>query len=433
MVLATSCTDEGGTGDQDSAGEVPEGPSGTLVVANFIPFTGPNALFGPWQIGSCWAAVDLLNSGGGVLGNDLTCEAFDTQGNPAQAVPVAQQMVAGTPELVGVIGVSSDEAQASAPVLNEARIPFFAVTGLVDFNENELEYFWRIAPVDDGKGVAMALSAAEAGYDTAAIVATDDPGAQSIVDPLTQVFGEQGGEIVASVRLAGGQSSYRTEAQQILAANPDVILTETDERSAATMFAQMQELGEIPPVIGTEATHEPPYVQAVSEAIGTDEFQEKIYSVAPHVEMSGAAYDVFAESALSSESVAEATAGSDIDGEFLSTDPYAIQWYDEVNIFALAMIVAGTTDPATYNDFILEVTAPGDGKVQVRTFAEGKDALESGEEIQYVGAAGPYIFNEFHNSSPAYAAKRLVAPKETEIVNIVSVEEIASVMGAPVE
>lgn len=431
-LVTAACTTNGEEANGDTAPSESggaEGPSGTLVIGNFQPFSGPNALFGPWMIGSCWAAVDLINAEGGVLGNDVSCGRFDSFDNPAQAIPAAQQMIAATPGLVGILGPSSDTAQATVPVINEAQIPFFPVTGLVDFNQNDFEYFWRIAPVDDGKGIAMSIVARDQGFQRAAIVATDDPGSQSIVPQLERVFEELGGEVVISVRLAAEQSSYRTEAQEVLDANPDVILTESDYRSAATFFGQMGELTDSQlPVIGTEKVHEPPYVKAVSAAIGDEEFRARFVSVAPYTEMSGSAYDAFAESALSSTNVADAAAEGDLDGEFLSTDPYAIGWYDSTNILALAMIAAGTTDPATYNSSIIPVTAPEEGKVEVGTFAEGKEALENGDSIQYVGVAGPYIFNQYHNSSPPYAAKQFVAPGEVEVIQVVTVEQLAEVM-----
>lgn len=421
-LVATACADDG---EQGGTEEVVEGPSGTLVFASFNPFTGPNGYFGPFMMGSCWTAVDVINQEGGILGNDATCERFDTHGDPTQAVPAGQQMIASTGNLVGILGPSSDEAQATAPVLDQGAFPFFADTGLVDFNETDLEYFWRTFPADDSKGIAMAIVAAEQGFTRGAIAVTSDPGAQSLVPTVQETFEALGGEIVIDLRLAHGQSSYRTEAQRILSAEPDVIFTESDARSAATFLGQMQELNnELPAVVGSELSVEPPYVKAVSQAVGFDTFSEKVMGVVLHSATSGPAYEVFKESALSSEAAAEAVAEADLDAEFLSADPFAINWYDSVNIMALAMIAAGTTDPATYNSRIIEITNPGDGKVVVGSFAEGKEALEAGEDIQYEGVGGPYVFNEFHNAIPAYEALRFVSPTETESVQVVPVEQL---------
>src|SRR5215471_1682347 len=80
------------------------GASGSaLVVGEFNPFTGPDAAFGPEMVAGCIPAVRLINAGGGVLGHQLTCVQEDTRGDPADAVPAAQKMIATESTLVGVL------------------------------------------------------------------------------------------------------------------------------------------------------------------------------------------------------------------------------------------------------------------------------------------------------------------------------------------
>src|SRR4029077_13209080 len=93
----------GGSGGGSSA-------PATLVVGEFNPFTGPDAAFGPEMVGGCLPAVRLINSSGGVLGHKVRCVREDTLGDPADAVPAAQKMMATETSLIGVLGPSSDEA-----------------------------------------------------------------------------------------------------------------------------------------------------------------------------------------------------------------------------------------------------------------------------------------------------------------------------------
>src|SRR5713101_8248113 len=105
-----------------------------------------------------------INANGGVLGHQLNCVQEDTRGDPADAVPAAQKMMATETSLIGVLGPSSDEALATAPLLNQGHVPMFVDTGQAAFDRTTDAYFWRITPADDVKGYALALWAHKAGY-----------------------------------------------------------------------------------------------------------------------------------------------------------------------------------------------------------------------------------------------------------------------------
>src|ERR1700716_46652 len=80
----------------------PKTYTGTLTFASFNPFTGPDASFGPEMAAVCITASNLINQSGGLLGHQTECIAVDTRGDPADAVPPAQKMLATKPNLVGM-------------------------------------------------------------------------------------------------------------------------------------------------------------------------------------------------------------------------------------------------------------------------------------------------------------------------------------------
>ncbi len=82
--------------------------------------------------------------------------------------------------------------------------------------------------------------------------------------------------------------------------------------------------------------------------------------------------------------------------------------YDAVNVMALAMLAANSTSPAVFDKDVMTVTEPGSGKTVVTSFAAGKAALAAGKHIQYVGAGGPIVFNQWHNSTGAFEAAKYV-------------------------
>jgi ABC-type branched-subunit amino acid transport system substrate-binding protein len=390
-----------------------------LVVGEFNPFTGPDAAFGPEMVGGCIPAVRLINAGGGVLGHQLTCVQEDTRGDPADAVPAAQKMMATETTLVGVLGPSSDEALATVPLLNTGHVPMFVDTGQAAFDHSGYGYFWRITPADDVKGYAMALWAHKAGYTRAAAVFGNDAGAQSDVPTLVSAFTRLGGTVVYNKPFALDQSSYRTEIESILAAHPQVIFTEVDPQTAATFLSELQQLHGLVPVIGTEVTLQAPWLKAASSAIGASAMAKYFQGMQPYAPPSGPAWQAYNKSLLAS--------GSQVPkpGQW-STDPYSMTYYDAVNVMALAMLAAKSTDPKVFNADIQKVTEPGTGKTVVSTFAAGKTALAAGKQIQYVGAGGPIVFNHWHNSTGAFEAAKYLNGNPV-LVGSVSAAQIAAI------
>jgi len=392
--------------------------SAALAVGEFNPFSGPDAAFGPEMVGGCVPAVRLINADGGVLGHQLSCVQEDTRGDPADAVPAAQKMMATETSLIGVLGPSSDEALATVPLLNQGNVPMFADTGQAAFDHTRNAYFYRITPADDVKGYAMALWAHKAGYTRAAAIFGNDAGAQSDVPTLVRAFTKLGGTIVYSKPLALDQSSYRAEIENMLAAHPQVIFTEVDPQTGATFLSELQQLHGLIPVVGTEVSLQAPWLKAVSGAIGASAMAKYFEGMQPYAPASGPAWQTYNKSLLASASQVPKPSQ-------WSTDPYSMTYYDAVNVMALAAIAAKSTAPKVFNPYILKVTEPGSGKTVVTSFAAGKAALKAGKQIQYVGAGGPIVFNQWHNSTGAFEAAKYLKGNPA-IVGSVSAAQIAS-------
>lgn len=421
-VLAACSGGPPGSGSTSGSGA---GSSGNLVFAEFNPFSGPDAAFGPEMLVACKATVDEINHDGGILGHQASCKGVDTHGDPADAVAAANQMIATTSNLAGVIGPSSDEALATVPILNQSHIPMFADTGQAAFDHSTAPYFWRLSPADDVKGYAMAIYAHEQGWTRGAAVFGNDVGSQSDVPTLLRAVSLLGGKMVSNQAIALDQASYRTEVANMLAAKPQVIFTEEDPATAATFLSEVAQLngGKLIPVVGTETTLEANWVQAVVHAIGSPLLRKYQVGVQPYAPPSGPAYGPFHTALYASKAASAANLA------VYSTDPYAMGYYDSVNIMALAMIAAKSTSTTKYNAKITVVSNPGPGKVVVHTFAAGKAALEAGKKIQYVGASGPAVFNKYHNSTGAFEVAGYLGPGKIKLAGVVSAAQIAALSG----
>ena len=388
----------------------------TLTVAAFNPFTGGDGSFGPEMMAGCLTAATAVNAAGGVLGNKVACSAVDSRGDPADAVTAAAKMLATTPHLFGVLGPSSDEADATAPLINAAKIPMFADTGEASFDHTKLPYFWRMTPGDDVLGYAMALYAKQKGYLRAAAVFGNDVAAQAVVPTLLKGYRTLGGQIVLNQKIAVGQSSYQPEVEQLIAAKPQVIFTEASPQGSATYLAELQQLSHLIPVIGSNATIEQQWLTAVAGAIGKPAMSKYYVGATPYAPASGGGWQAYNKALL-------ATPGVTKPASQWSSDSYSMVDYDGLIVMALAANAAKSTSPSVWNKFIPAVTSPG--AVVVHSYADGIAALKAGKKIDYVGATGTIIWDQWHNSTGGFEVASYQPNGSTSLVTSISAADVA--------
>ncbi len=412
-VLAVSVTAACSSSAQPGAGK-----NFTLTVAAFNPFTGSDGSFGPEMWAGCQAALSAVNAAGGVLGHQITCKAVDTQGVPDAAVTAAANMLATTPHLFGVLGPSSDEADATAPLIDAAKIPMFADTGESSFDHNTLKYFWRLVPADDVRGYAMALYAKQKGLlRGAAVFGNDTGGAGTGVPTLLRGYSEVGGQMVVNQKIPLGLSSYQSQVQQLIAAKPQVIFTETSPGSNAIYLAELQQLGHLIPVVGTDVTIQPSWFTAMAGSIGKAALTKYFVAEQPYAPASGPGWQVFNKNLLASPSVPKPAQWS--------TDSYSMTYYDSIMLMALAATKTNSLSPSVWNAAIPSITTASPVAQVVHTYAEGLAALKAGKQIDYIGATGIIDFNQWHNSGGGFEIGAYDSSGNLNLVDQISAAQLA--------
>ena len=374
--------------------------SGDLLVGVIAPFTGADAGLGPAYYAACLAAAPSINSNGGVGGRNVKCQQFDTRGEPADAVPAANQMVASNSNLMAVVGCTSDEAATVAPIIDRAKIPMFCMTGQSEFNKTPLKYFHRLVPADIFDAYAMVGSAlygpGHAPYKKAALVFGNDIGSQAFVAPATNAFTKLGGTIAINQPINLSASSFRTEVNAMLATKPDVIFTEA-LGAAGTYLKEVktQNGGQMIPFIGTSATIDPTWFKQVSDAIGVNDLVKYYAGVDLGYTFSGPAYDEFITNL-------NAAASTFADAPKYKQRGSTLHLYDGIIMTALAMTETNSADPTVYNPKIKEIANGSSGATVVGTYKDGVAAIKAGKSIQFVGAGGLNSFDAYNNSVSGY-------------------------------
>jgi len=373
--------------------------SGDLLVGVLAPFSGADANLGPAYYAACLAAAPAINNNGGVGGRHVTCQKFDTRGEPADAAPAANQMVASNSNLMAVVGCTSDEASAVAPIVDKAHIPMFCMTGQSEFNKTKLPYFHRLVPADIFDAYAMVgwviYGPSHPAWNKVALVFGDDIGSQAFVQPATNAL-QHLGKTVKNFPIHLGASSFRTEVQSMLAFTPDVILTEA-LGSAGTYLGEVKELnsGQTIPFIGTSATIDPAWFKDVTSTISVNDVVQFYRGVDLGYTFSGTAYDEF-------KANLQVAASTFADAPKYGQRGSTLHLYDGIIMTALAMVATNSKDPTVYNPKIKEIANGTSGSTDVHTYKEGLDALHAGKSIRYIGAAGQNNFDQYNNSQSGY-------------------------------
>src|SRR5260370_551909 len=260
-MLLTAC---GGSGNNGNSGSTNTSPIKVGVIG---PMSGFESFIGPDILKGVQVAVDQVNANGGILGRQVQIVTADTGGDAVDAVPALRKLI-NVDQVNLIIGPSSLEAQAVLPILQQSKIPDVIVGGTTQLDNLVSKYVWRSSPSDNLLGVAMAYYANSKNYTKAALVFGSNESAQTLKAPVVDAFKRHGGTIVADINLVPDQSSYRSEIEQLYAANPQVVFTQVDAQTGATLFSEIKELKGLGlPFIGTDVTASSDFIKAITPSV----------------------------------------------------------------------------------------------------------------------------------------------------------------------
>ena len=417
LLLMACSSSSGGSSVPTQTGDINFG-----VIA---PFTGPAAQFGKLLSAPCYAATDLINAAGGPLGHKIHCVPIDDTGDSADAVPNVTRAIATTTNLDLAIGLESNTAATTVPLVNNAKIPLITTNGLTSFSKNSLDYYWRLTPSDDANGAAFAVWAVQQGYKNAVVVFQSDIGSEGNLPGLQAALPKLGGKLaIDPLTIPADAASYSSVVARVIAAKPDVLIWSADPQTTATFMSEYKQLnnGVLPPMVTATDSLTPDFFGPVSKVVGVDYVTKKIFLVGSSFSQTTPAFDTYKAALLAD------TKTHDIAGPLSAVGPPASA-YDGMNIAALAMIEAHSTVGSVYNSYIAKVVAPQSGAVVVGNYADGKKALEAGKTIQYVGVIGAVVFDKNHNAAGEFAANVFTPDGSASRVGTIDGAKVLALLG----
>lgn len=343
------------------------------------PMTGIYAEVGAGFWEGARAAAAEINAQGGLLGGrKLQLVQGDDVSDPADAVPLIQKLI-GVNHIVALDGPNSTVLPAIEPILTQHHIVDMFQGGTTTFDTNTDPWIWRPSPSDSQLGVAMAAYAITKGYKRAAMMFTSAASAETLAAVVEHTYKANGGHITAQETLQPGASSYSSEVLAVAATKPQVIFTQVDPTTGATLFTDFNQVdGLAIPFIGSDLTAGSDFINAVT----AQEAHHALVSVQSSLSTGPGAVPFV-----------QYLKKAGFSGQPLSGANYS---YDAIMEIALAIQHAGSTDARHIDSAIPKIANPPGARVT--DWKMGVAALAAKKKIHFVGAGGPAGFDKEHNA-----------------------------------
>ena len=380
----TACGEEEGDTGAAPAGEETQLD---LTIGDLLPLSGDLADQGPAGEKAADLAVQEIEDAVKQVGSDHTVEIIheDSQTNPQAAVQAARSVIGDGATCVAGPWDSTSNIPVAQSVSVREEVPNISpastsdeVTTLEDDGFNA-----RTVTPDAIQGVALAdLVERELGGAEGTVVnigARDDPYGEGLAESFTENWEEKGGEVGETVIYDPALPSYDSEAEQIVAGNPDGFVIIDFPETYGKVGPALARTGDFDPTTAfiTDGL--------VSTSLPKDAGEEATEGLrgtvpgAPEGDESTKAFDQLFEQSNQPPPEQEAF------------DP---QNFDAVITCYLAAVAAGSTEGADIAEQIIPVTAPPGDKYTWQELPDAVEALQNGDDIDYDGASGPIDMDE---------------------------------------
>ena len=256
----------GGDASESEGGTAAGCPEGEYAIGYQGPITGDYAALGENMINGINLAVNESNEAGELgEGVELTVKDFDSQGDPAQAPPLANQAAADE-SLVALVGPAfSGESQASGEIFEDAGLPFITPSATTPgLSENGWTYFFRTVGSDKDQGPVAAQFIAETLGATKVAIMDDSsdygkPLADFVQETLESEFDV---EIVERQGVEAGQQDYSAAVGAVAQSGAEAIFYGGYYAEAGLIKKQLADAGagDIP-FVSDDGTFDPAFFE----------------------------------------------------------------------------------------------------------------------------------------------------------------------------
>jgi ABC-type branched-subunit amino acid transport system substrate-binding protein len=378
MLLLTACSSPSQNGANTKS----------IKIGAINSLTGELQSFGEPTMNSIKVAIDEINAAGGIRGKAIQLVVKDNKSELQPSLEAAQTLI-DKEKVAGIIGPWSSRhtIPVAEQVTSQRSVPqiAFAATSPAITTLKDNDFLFRTAPSDDFQGIALAAIARSKRMDTLSILHLNDAYGQGLANSLRSAFEARGGKIMLAVPFKPEQADFGKELAQLAKQPVDALVLVGFPKDGERILKQAQALGKFKRYILTDSLKD----QAVVTAIG-DKENRISFGTAPQAFEGTKTYNAFKKSY------------EDKFGK-LPNAPYLDMAYDATMILALAITKTGSTDGTAIRKAMREVANPPGIDVGPGEWKKAIEAIQKGEDIDYVGASGPCDFDKNGDVAGTYA------------------------------
>ena len=358
----------------------------TFRIGALNPITGAGSPYGTGMQRMIQAAVEAINSAGGVNGRRIEVFAEDTQTSPQAAVLAAKKLIEVN-RVRAILGTwSSGVSLAVIPLTNEADILLMHTSGAPALSTppaNAKNFGYRYQATNDRFGRAFAEIAVREGFRRPATMAFNNASGIGNTDGFRRAWAAKGNQNGEHVVYEPNQPSYRAELLRVLSTRPDVIVMGSFLPDTTIILREWFQTGTPVKWIIPAWAANPQLVQALGPAVTNGIIA--VDSVSNEGAEAFTAYDAAYRRAMNQPG---------------ASNVYAAMTWDMANTLALAIEQSKSFETGVINAAIRQVAnPPGEA---VSSFAAGKAAIAAGRKINYEGASSVLDFDEFGDVTPDF-------------------------------
>lgn len=389
----------------------------TVTIGAVMALTGSLGVLGQQIAKGAQLAVSDLNAAGGVDGCTVKLALSDDQTQANVGVDAAKKLVdvQHVPAIVGALSSGITTAvltSVTAPAHVILISPASTSPTLTELGKEGKTggYFFRTAPSDALQGVAMADYAYSAGLRKIAVMYLNNAYGQGLSEQFVNAYKKLGGTVTQDVVYNPNQPSYRAEVNKALGGGPQALFLIGYPGDGTTIAREWVASGGPQTWLLPDGLESQGFVNDVGP-----QYFKKVYGTAPGT----------------SDTPSLATFKKEYQAKFgkLPTQAYVTNAYDATVIVGLAMEYAHTTtDTAKIRDAMRKVTDPNGQKVYagVNELEAATGLMKLGTTVQYIGATGPLVFNQYGDVAGPYVKWTVKGGQVTE-TGMISVAEIEKV------
>jgi branched-chain amino acid transport system substrate-binding protein len=342
-----------------------------LQLGVLTPLTGAGGFDGPRMAKAMQAVIDEVNAAGGLLGRKVVLVVEDDQTNPEAAVRAARKLIDVT-KVPAIMGTwASAVTTAVAPLCWESKTFLTTVSGADSITKLPHQgYLIRTQPNNHLQAGKHAEFIASLGVKRCFMMSIQAPFAQPTQDRATEVLSKLGSQMVGTLIYDKDKTTYRSEVDQALRANPDLIYLNGYAPDVTILLRDLYRAS----YNGMRFAQSYAVTSKVLESL-PQEVTEGVITVQPSADVASPAYEL----AKKRLNVPE-------------PDSYETQATDWASLVTLAIAKAKAATGTAIHDNVRKISQGGGTKVY--SAVEGLKLLAQGKEINYEGASGPCDFTD---------------------------------------